>query len=569
MYFAALATDYDGTIAEAGTVDGTTLEALKLVKASGRKLILATGRNLPDLLAVFPQIDLFDLVVAENGALLFDPATGEETLLAEPPSAAFVTRLQELGVSPLDVGKAIVATLEPNEAAVLTAIRELGLELQIIFNKGAVMVLPSNINKATGLKYALSRLRLSPHNVIGVGDAENDHAFLIACGCGVAVENAIPAVKEKVDWITKTPRGAGVVELAALLIESDLRVPGITAPRVTPSLGTQNDGTPIRLESFETVLIAGSPGAGKSSAATRLIEQMRDLGFQFCIVDPEGDYSEFEGATVIGSAKQEPDLDEVMRILEKPDMSVILNLLAVDAADRPRFFSRLLPEIITLRAATSRPHWVVLGEAHHFLPAKWNLAPVTLPQELPGTIAVTAHPEAVAGNFLDLVSLVIGVGDRSRGMIDNFCASRGCAHADGPEYASADQFLVWRPDKPLQVVNVGKPESKRTRHARKYTEGELGKEKSFFFKGPVGRLNLRAQNLTLFLQIAAGVDDDTWLHHLRAGDYSRWFRDAIKDEKLACEARAVERDASLAASASRARIEEIVQRRYTVPAKAS
>jgi HAD superfamily hydrolase (TIGR01484 family) len=222
LHFLALATDYDGTLATSGSVDAPTLEALEAVKASGRTLLLVTGRILPELRNVFPQIAIFDLVVAENGALLFDPATGEETLLAEPPSAVFVRRLQDLGVAPIAVGQSIVATREPNEAAALTAIRELGLELQIAFNKGAVMVLPSNVNKATGLKAALSRLGLSPHNVVGIGDAENDHAFLIACGWAVAVENAIPALKAKVDWITKAPRSAGVVELANLLLESDL-----------------------------------------------------------------------------------------------------------------------------------------------------------------------------------------------------------------------------------------------------------------------------------------------------------------------------------------------------------
>lgn len=223
MYFAALATDYDETLAESGSVDATTLEALKKVKASGRKLILLTGRRLPELLDVFPQIGLFDLVVAENGGLLFDPGNGQEIPLAGPPPSTFIRRLQKVGVSPLAVGQTIVATWEPHETAVLTAIRDLGLELQIIFNKGAVMVLPSNVNKATGLLSALTRLGLSPLNVVGIGDAENDYAFLTACGCAVAVKNALPAVKEGADWVTRGRCGSGVVELANLLVETDLQ----------------------------------------------------------------------------------------------------------------------------------------------------------------------------------------------------------------------------------------------------------------------------------------------------------------------------------------------------------
>jgi len=222
LFFTALATDYDATLASGGIVAPTTIEALEQVKRSGRKLILVTGRELPDLGRIFPGLALFDLVVAENGALLFDPAVGKAQPLAPPPSAALVERLRALHVSPLHVGHSIIATREPHEATVLAAIRELGLELQIIFNKGAVMVLPANVNKATGLMAALEHLSLSPHNVVGIGDAENDHAFLLACGCAVAVANALPSLKARTDLVTQGTEGAGVAEIAYRLIATDL-----------------------------------------------------------------------------------------------------------------------------------------------------------------------------------------------------------------------------------------------------------------------------------------------------------------------------------------------------------
>ena len=119
----------------------------------------------------------------------------------------------------------------------------------------------------------------------------------------------------------------------------------------------------------------------------------------------------------------------------------------------------------------------------------------------------------------------------------------------------------------VQLVTTRKPREKQKRHVRKYAEGELGEDKSFYFRGPERALNLRAHNLATFLQLAAGVDDKTWLHHLREGAYSRWFRDAIKDETLAAEAHGVEQDTSLSAESSRARIRDMVERRYTAPAK--
>lgn len=221
MRYLVLATDYDGTLAHDGRVDEQTLAALNRLRHSGRKLVLVTGRHLEDLLHVFPQINLCEWVVVENGALLYQPATRQIKPLGDPPPEEFVKALQERGVDPLAMGRVIVATWHPHETTVLEVIRDLGLEYQVIFNKGAVMVLPSGVNKASGLGAALSEMGLSSHNTVGVGDAENDHAFLDFCECGVAVANALPMLKEHADFVTKGERGAGVVELIDKLIASD------------------------------------------------------------------------------------------------------------------------------------------------------------------------------------------------------------------------------------------------------------------------------------------------------------------------------------------------------------
>ena len=211
--FIALATDYDGTIARDGVVDPATLKALKALKAAGKKLVMVTGRELPDLRRVFDRLDAFDAVVAENGALLYLPGTAEERALAPPPPRALVEALKAAGVEPLSVGRSIVATWEPHEAAVRAIIRKLGLEWQVIFNKGAVMCLPPGVDKATGLAHALTELRLAPLDVVGAGDAENDCPFLAICGCAVAVSNALTAVKDMADIVTRGDHGAGVAEI--------------------------------------------------------------------------------------------------------------------------------------------------------------------------------------------------------------------------------------------------------------------------------------------------------------------------------------------------------------------
>ena len=135
MHYLALATDYDGTIAGDGVVDKPTIAALERLRDSGRHLILVTGRDLADLRWVMPRLDLFDLVVAENGALLYNPANEETRALCAAPPPVFIERLREIGVAPLWVGQVVVATAGPNEGKMLGTIREFGLDLRITSNK--------------------------------------------------------------------------------------------------------------------------------------------------------------------------------------------------------------------------------------------------------------------------------------------------------------------------------------------------------------------------------------------------------------------------------------------------
>jgi len=209
----ALASDFDGTLARDGVVDPATLAALERFRRSGRKLILVTGRVLEELKSVFPQLDLFDRVVAENGAVLYSPGTREKRILAEPAPPVFFEALRRRGVKPPEAGDVILSTRRPAEAEVIKIIGELGLQLQVIFNKSSVMILPSGVNKKTGLAAALAELRLSEHNTVGIGDAENDHVFLRFCQVAAAVANAIPALKESADVVTRGEYGAGVSEL--------------------------------------------------------------------------------------------------------------------------------------------------------------------------------------------------------------------------------------------------------------------------------------------------------------------------------------------------------------------
>jgi HAD superfamily hydrolase (TIGR01484 family) len=569
MYFLALATDYDGTLAHEGVVHESTIAALERLKLTGRRLILVTGRELPDLMRVFPAIELFDRVVAENGALLYKPASKEETPLAPPPPAAFVSALRERRVEPLSVGRSIVATWEPHEADVLDVIRDLGLELVITFNKGAVMVLPAGVNKATGLVAAAQDLDIALANVVGVGDAENDHAFLRACGCAAAVANALPAVKDEADVVLEGARGAGVAELVQRICRDDAAI--VPPQRHGLLVGHDRDDAPVLLEpSCGAVLIAGSSGIGKSTLATALTERMVEKGLEFCVFDPEGDYDTLANAVSIGDTTSAPVADEAVKLLRTLGINVVVNTQALALADRPTFFANLMPEVAAVRARTGRPHWLVIDEAHHLLAADRGDVVQVVPERVRATLFVTVHPDAMAKAALQTVDRVIALGPDAWQTIVTFCRAlevdpppRSAPHED-------DEVLYWDREAahaPRRVRPL-RPAQAHRRHTRKYAQGDVGGE-SFRFRGPEGKLDLRAQNLAIFEQIAEGVDEDTWQYHRAAGDYSTWFRDVIKDDALADEAAAAEQDSSLDASASRRAVLAAVSRRYTAPARAS
>ena len=247
---------------------------------------------------------------------------------------------------------------------------------------------------------------------------------------------------------------------------------------------------------------------------------------------------------VLGDPQRAPTVEEVLSLLETPDQNVVVNLLGIPLEHRPAFFDGLLPRLQELRARLGRPHWIVLDETHHLLPSTWDPPALTLPQELRGMLSITVHPESVAPAILTSVDLVLVVGESPDRTIRTFCEAVG-EPPPAPtslEKLASGEVLAWRRREGAAPVLVRSepPRTERSRHSRKYAEGDLGPMRSFNFRGPEGKLNLRAQNLVTFLQLADGVDDETWTYHLKRKDYSKWFREGIKDDELGAEAERIE-----------------------------
>lgn len=561
MRYHALACDYDGTIAHHGRVSESTLAALRRTQESGRRIILVTGRRIDDLYTACPEADLFDCIVAENGAVFYDPRRRREVLLSDRPDPQFVDDLKRRGVTPVDVGKAVVATWEPHESAVLEAIQHSGLELQMTFNKGAIMVLPSGVNKNSGLRIALRWLGLSPHNTVGVGDAENDHAFLMLCELSVAVANALDSIKSRVDMVTRRDHGGGVEELVEGLLKDDLRSHDRHVRRHDIRVGLDENGAPVQIPPHGTrVLVSGPSGSGKSTIVSGLLERLAAAEYQFCVIDPEGDYESLEEAVNVGDEALPPATDQVLQLMSKGENAVV-NLLSVPVPDRPAFAARLLHRMLSIKQHNGRPHWLLLDEAHHMLPA--GQAPIANGDQFGSEVLVTVHPRSIDPKALANINVAVIVGPNAQRTLEECSAVLGLPVEPVMGDVQGLDVLLWfcRDSRKVMRIHVEPAEAERRRHRRKYAEGNL-REKSFLFRGPEDRLKLRAQNLSLFIQIAEGVDEDTWQYHLNQGDYSAWIRNVIKDELLADEIAGIER-AGLPPDESLAQIRAAIERLYT------
>lgn len=438
MRYLALAAGFDGTLAKDGRCDERCVDALRSLSASGRKLILVTGRELRELLEIFPEARIFDYVVAENGAVMHCPATRESRILAQAPPEILLQELRRRHVTPLSVGSSIVKTAQENEAQVSDALRKLQLDFQLVTNPGALMMLPAGVNKASGVWAALKELGMSRHNLVAIGDGENDLALFKFAAHAVAVQNADPLIQRIADHTTSGVYCDGFLELAQELVTTDL-ADAVPRHRIMLSAASRGAQQANLVPCRDSMVLCGPAGSGKAAICRYLLEQLLNHSYQCCVLGANlGGASHALPAQVLlfGDGREAPRLTDVLSALEQPTASVAIDLAALSVQTRPLFTDALLLQLQALHDRLGRPHAVFIHQAHSFLAGSTVIASAARLSEVTMVYA-SAEPQRLPARVLNGVQFVLNsatqaVTARSEGGWTSVCDAVASVGKDSP-----------------------------------------------------------------------------------------------------------------------------------------
>jgi hydroxymethylpyrimidine pyrophosphatase-like HAD family hydrolase len=557
-----IATDFDGTIAEHDHVAQATWDALYQAKRAGFVPILVTGRRLDDFLLKEPLLDLFEAIVAEDGAALYFPKRDAVLLPFGHLSPGFIRLLKARGV-PLEEGVAIVSTHIPHDETILQALHEVGGGATVEYNRGAVMVEPPGATKGTGLLFALRELGYSPHNVVAIGDAENDRSLFEMAEVAVAVANAQPDIQALCDIVLPEPNGKGVRGLVRSLLNAKL-----PARRIRPErglfLGDDCDGFPVHLDPFrlveENLAIVGGSSSGKSWLAGLLAEELLKQEYQICVIDPEGDYRglrAFPHTLLLGGEYGPlPSVVDLLNFSDRSRISMVLDLSLYTPEARLAYVTEILHGLRHLRARRGRPQWILIDEIQNLCPTDnsgLTQFVADMLHEQGGMSLVTYRPSLVAPRLLASIDHWLLKRLQHPGDVEAVLGQLPDRYREDSLPARLQQLQTRQvylcdelcPDDVHSRVITLRSEARRTMHRRhlyKYLHAPLPQAKQFYFNDEQGRfLGYAAGNLWEFSEGIKRVVPESLATHLARGDFERWVREVLRDTELADQIRKLAR----------------------------
>jgi len=558
-YLKVLATDFDGTLARDGYVQPETWDLLRQARLSGISLILVTGRILDSFFTDEPFSSLFEVIVAEDGAVIYFPKKNTVQQPFGRISPVLIQRLDQLKV-PLERGLSIVATRVPHDETIMNVLQELNVGATIEYNMGAVMLLPPGATKGTGLSYALQELGYSHHNVIACGDAENDISLLRLAELAVAVPNALPKVKALADVVLPLdPQdpGTGINQLLLQLLSR--RGPEhLQRPERRLVLGYTRDGAPIHLDPVNLIDsrigIFGNSHSGKSWLSGLLIEELMRLDYQVCVIDPEGDYAGLAATSHclhLGAAQAPlPSIADLTNLIEWHAISMILDLSTRTPEERQEYVTALLRALRGIRSRRGRPHWTLIDEAQYFCPPEGGELTDLLLEGLQEGLSVglvSYRPSQlsplVIGKLDDCLLTRLSSPDEIKALAPYLGKSEENRYLN-TQLASlpvGQAYLVSNVYKPLTAdlrspirFQVGPRAVPHIRHLQKYLRAPLPASKRFYFSAPNGsNLGPTAASLWEFREMLSAIPLESLRYHQERGDFEQWILNVMGDGELA------------------------------------
>lgn len=552
MVMKALACDYDGTLASEDRIGPPALHALESARQAGLRLILVTGRTFFELIRVCERLDLFDAVVAENGGVLYFPAAGVISDQAPPPPSRLLAELDRRGVF-FQAGRVIVGTARSDEALVRESLAASQVSLEIVYNRAALMLLPSGVSKGAAVRQVVSNLGLSFHDVLALGDAENDIDLFDACGWAGCPSNAVPVLKERADWVFPGEDGAAVAEaIAGPIVTGSLPPSRLQRQQIAIGWAVGSSETVTIPARGINLLIQGDPLSGKSWLAGGLIERLLARRYALCVIDPEGDFHTLARLPGVSWAEvtEETQLESALGRLERdPQACVVADLSTLPHAKKMTAIRKGFELIRRLRRRLGVPHWVVLDEAHYSLhPEGVEDQAVGLKDK--GFCLVTYRASWLRESVMKVIDLLILASTTIPEELYFLRSLLGGSHGGGAEAIQAlpglqrGKFLLVSEEEGggRSFLTFAAPprETLHVRHLRKYADSALPPERRFFFRDPGGWLAAAAESLSEFRQAVATVEERVLAFHAARGDFSRWLLSAFADRELGGQIRKIE-----------------------------
>jgi hydroxymethylpyrimidine pyrophosphatase-like HAD family hydrolase len=549
--FQALALDYDGTIAAHDRLSDGVAAALERARRAGLKLILVTGRTFFELTRVCARLDLFDAVVAENGAVLHYP--GDDAICDEgpPPPPRLITELDRRAI-PFQAGRVIVGSGHRFEAEVRAAMASAGVHLQLVTNRAALMLLPAGVSKGSGVRHAMQRLGLSFHDVLAIGDAENDFDLFVACGYAACPGNAVAELAAIADWIFPGDNGASITRALDESILSG-RLPPARTARERLELGwARATGERITIPARGVnMLVHGDSLSGKSWFAGGLVERLVSHGYAACVIDPEGDYqglADLSGVTWC-EVEDTRGWDVALEVLANDSSASVVVDLSAAAHDRKLELIRHgLHMIARARRRHGRPHWVILDEAHYWLHEQ-GVADAATGLADKGFCLVTYKASWLRETVLDGVDIFVfgrTMAPAERAVLGALLQRRVSGDMAGVlrtlAELAAPEFLLVPTAAAADAINVVAPPrtTRHVRHLGKYADQPVPPGYAFRFCGADGQPVTTADTLQTFVACLREVDAGVLVHHACRNDFSRWIADVFGERRLAGRVRKLE-----------------------------